>query len=32
MNAFRSSEGTKFGNGKQITDANGNVNDYRIRQ
>ena len=29
--AFRSSEGTKFGNGKQITDANGNVNDYRIR-
>lgn len=29
--AFRSSEGTKFGNGKLITDANGAVNDYRIR-
>ncbi|MEY8727879.1 hypothetical protein AALN28_19745 [Bacteroides xylanisolvens] len=30
--AFRSSEGTKFGDGKVITDAYGNVNDYRIRQ
>lgn len=30
--AFRSSEGTKFGDGKGITDAYGNVNDYRIRQ
>lgn len=30
--AFRSSEGTKFGDGKCITDAYGNVNDYRIRQ
>lgn len=27
--AFRSSEGTRFANGDQITDANGNVNDYR---
>lgn len=30
--AFRSSEGTRFGDGKGITDAYGNVNDYRIRQ
>ena len=29
--AFRSSEGTKFGDGKIITDAFGQVNDYRIR-
>ncbi|WP_294553469.1 hypothetical protein [uncultured Bacteroides sp.] len=29
--AFRSSEGTKFADGKIITDANGQVNDYRIR-
>lgn len=29
--AFRSSEGTRFGNGTLITDANGKVNDYRIR-
>lgn len=27
--AFRSSEGTRFANGDKITDANGNVNDYR---
>ncbi|MBP1615352.1 MAG: hypothetical protein H6Q13_2800 [Bacteroidetes bacterium] len=27
--AFRSSEGTQFGNGTQITDSNGKVNDYR---
>lgn len=27
--AFRSSEGTKFANGEIITDASGNVNDYR---
>lgn len=27
--AFRSSEGTRFANGERITDANGNVNDYR---
>lgn len=30
--AFRSSEGTKFADGKIITDANGKVNDYRNRQ
>ncbi|HJD76909.1 MAG TPA: hypothetical protein K8W04_12760 [Bacteroides reticulotermitis] len=30
--AFRSSEGTKFADGKIITDAYGKVNDYRIRQ
>lgn len=30
--AFRSSEGTKFADGKVITDAYGKVNDYRIRQ
>lgn len=30
--AFRSSEGTKFGDGKMITDAYGKVNDYRNRQ
>lgn len=30
--AFRSSEGTTFADGKVITDANGMVNDYRIRQ
>ena len=30
--AFRSCEGTKFADGKVITDANGIVNDYRIRQ
>ena len=29
--AFRSSEGTKFPNGRIITDANGLVNDYRLR-
>lgn len=29
--AFRSSEGTKFANGKTITDPYGKVNDYRIR-
>lgn len=29
--AFRSSEGTIFGDGKTITDAYGKVNDYRIR-
>lgn len=29
--AFRSSEGTKFPNGRIITDANGFVNDYRLR-
>ena len=29
--AFRSSEGTKFADGKVITDANGQVNDYRLR-
>ncbi|EKJ89492.1 Rhamnogalacturonan endolyase YesW [Bacteroides finegoldii] len=29
--AFRSSEGTRFGGGKTITDAYGKVNDYRIR-
>lgn len=29
--AFRSSEGTKFGNGKIITDTDGKVNDYRLR-
>ena len=27
--AFRTSEGTKFGDGTVITDANGKVNDYR---
>lgn len=27
--AFRTSEGTRFGDGKLITDANGKVNDYR---
>ena len=27
--AFRSSEGTKFANGEKITDASGNINDYR---
>ena len=30
--AFRTSEGTKFADGKIITDANGKVNDYRNRQ
>lgn len=30
--AFRSSEGTKFADGKIITDANGKINDYRNRQ
>ena len=30
--AFRSSEGTKFADGKIITDANGKVTDYRNRQ
>jgi rhamnogalacturonan endolyase len=30
--AFRSSEGTKFADGKVITDAYGQVNDYRIRE
>ncbi|MCD8166918.1 MAG: hypothetical protein LUE93_12875 [Bacteroides sp.] len=30
--AFRSSEGTTFADGKVITDAHGQVNDYRIRQ
>lgn len=30
--AFRSSEGTKFADGKVITDANGHVNDYRTRE
>lgn len=30
--AFRSSEGTKFADGKVITDANGKVNDYRCRE
>lgn len=30
--AFRSSEGTTFGNGKVITDEYGMVNDYRNRQ
>lgn len=30
--AFRSSEGTTFGDGKVITDSKGYVNDYRIRQ
>lgn len=29
--AFRSSEGTTFADGKAITDENGKVNDYRIR-
>ena len=29
--AFRSSEGTKFANGKTITDKYGKVNDYRLR-
>lgn len=29
--AFRSSEGTKFPNGRIITDGNGLVNDYRLR-
>lgn len=29
--AFRTSEGTTFGDGKVITDAHGNVTDYRIR-
>jgi rhamnogalacturonan endolyase len=29
--AFRSSEGTMFGDGKIITDSNGKINDYRIR-
>lgn len=29
--AFRSSEGTRFADGKIITDAFGQVNDYRIR-
>ncbi len=27
--AFRTSEGTRFGDGKQITDVTGKVNDYR---
>lgn len=27
--AFRTSEGTRFGDGKVITDGNGRVNDYR---
>ncbi len=30
--AFRSSEGTKFGDGKTILGANGFVNDYRCRE
>lgn len=30
--AFRSAEGTTFGDGKVITDENGKVNDYRIRE
>lgn len=30
--AFRSGEGTTFADGKVITDANGQVNDYRNRQ
>ena len=29
--AFRSSEGTTFGDGKVITGTNGKVNDYRIK-
>lgn len=28
--ALRTSEGTRFGDGKQITDASGKVNDYRL--
>ncbi|MCH3985922.1 MAG: hypothetical protein LKH12_06800 [Prevotella sp.] len=30
--ALRTSEGTKFGDGKVITDSNGKVNDYRQKE